>query len=109
MRGSSWKANARAWQCDCGYEFGQSVDKLLELLRAQRTNARITAIVVGLDAAMIGAMVYALMHGVAVVSGLLFIGLMYWTFRSVQRLRITNESMRQLAAKTLPEARLLKD
>ena len=103
-------SDARAWLCDCGYEFGQSVDKALELLRAQRTNARITlAIVVGLDAAMIGAMVYALMRGVAVVSGLLFIGLMYWTFRSVQRLRITNESMRQLAAKTLPEARLLKD
>jgi hypothetical protein len=103
-------SDARAWQCDCGYEFGQSVDKVLELLRGQRTNARITlAVVAGLDVSMIGAMVYALMHGVAVVSGFLLIGLTYWTFRSVQRLRITNESMRQLAAKTLPEARLLKD
>lgn len=103
-------SDARAWQCDCGYEFGQSVDKVLELLRGQRTNARITlAIVVGLDAAMAGAMIYAFMHGVVVISGVLLIGLTYWTVRSVQRLRITNESMRQLGPKTLPEARLLKD
>jgi hypothetical protein len=103
-------SDARAWQCTCGYEFGQSVDKVLELLRGQRTNARIMlGIMVGLDAAMIGGMVYAAMHGVAVISGIVFIALTYWTFRSIQRLRITSESMRQLSAKTLPEARLLGD
>jgi hypothetical protein len=102
--------DALAWQCDCGYEFGQSVDKVLELLRGQRTNARIALwIVVVLDVAMLGGIAYAAMHGVFVFSFIVFGFLMYWTVRAVQRLRITNESMRQLSAKSLPEARLLKD
>jgi|SRR5450432_980582 hypothetical protein len=103
-------SDALAWQCDCGYEFGQSVDKVLELLRGQRKSAAATlAFVVFLDVAMVGAVIYSAMHGVIVLSFFLVLGLVYWTFRSVQRLRITNESMRQLAAKPLPEARLLKD
>jgi hypothetical protein len=103
-------SDARAWQCDCGYEFGQSVDKVLELLREQRKYGRVVlGIVLGLDALMVAGIIYAAMHGIIVVSFFVFIGLLYWTFRSVQRLRITSESMRQLGPKTLPEARLLKD
>lgn len=103
-------SDARAWQCECGYEFGQSVDRVLELLRGQRKNAWITLVCVAvLDVVMIGGIIYAAIHGVVAVSLIVFMGLLYATFRSVQRLRITSESMRQLSAKTLPEARLLKD
>ena len=53
-------SDARAWQCDCGYEFGQSVDKVLELLRGQRKSAAATlAFVVFLDVAMVGAVIYS--------------------------------------------------
>jgi hypothetical protein len=102
--------DARAWQCDCGYEFGQTVDKVIELLHAQRRRSRISlSIFLGLDAVTVGAVAFSALKGVVIMPGLLLTAMTYWTFRSVQRLRITSESLRQLEAKTLPVAKLLKD
>lgn len=98
------------WQCRCGYEFGQSIDKVLELLRDQRTNTRILlAVLICLDLAAVGAVTYlASVHGIIVHSVLGFAALLLWTLRTARQLVITRESLEQLSRHELPKATLRK-
>jgi hypothetical protein len=94
-----------AWQCKCGYEFGQSADRVLELLRSQRVNLRIgLVIVLILDAAAVGAVIYSVMHGFLVFSMFGFIVLGLWTARLIHKLAVTRASLRQVNARELPKA-----
>lgn len=98
------------WQCRCGYEFGQSIDKVLELLRDQRTNARILlGVLIFLDLAALGAVAYlAIVHGIIVYSVLGFAALLLWTMRTARQLVVTRESLEQLSRRELPKATLRK-
>jgi len=100
-----------AWQCHCGYEFGQSIDKVRVLLRDAQTNARIVLVVMlVLDALAIAGTIYLMAHGWLVywglVTGLLILG----TVRAARKLWIVRESLRQLAERhaPLPKAKLRK-
>jgi hypothetical protein len=99
-----------AHNCRCGYEFGQTVDKAIELLRDQRTNARIGLVVLGsLTLATMALACYLVVElGIVVRSMVPFALLLLATIRTGQKLSLTNTSLRQLGARTLPTARLLK-
>jgi hypothetical protein len=94
------------WRCECGYEFGQSVDKVLVLLRDQQTNARIVLVILLLiDAAAVAGTVYlAATHGTFVVSFLAMIFLIGATARAARKLLITRESLKQIERAALPAA-----
>lgn len=92
-----------AWQCQCGYEFGQSVDKVRVLLRDARTNARILLVVMlVLDAAAIAGTIYLMAHGWLVYSSMLTALLIIGTVRMASKLRIVRESLRQLDERHAP-------
>src|SRR5262245_47288760 len=100
-----------AWQCHCGYEFGQSIDKVRVLLRDQQTNAWIVlGVLLVLVLAAIGGTIYADMHGWGwtpwFLPGLLSAAMV----RTLRKLRIARESLRQLAERhaPLPKATLRK-
>jgi hypothetical protein len=96
-----------AWQCACGYEFGQSIERVLELLRSQRRNARIMLVILLVLDAMAAVVVgYAARHGFAWVSVLGFAALVTATLRTVRTLGVTRASLRQLdkPIATLPSA-----
>jgi len=99
----------RAWRCSCGYEFGQPVERTRELLRDQLTNAKIMVGLFGvLELGIAGAMWLAAMYiplifplaGVVATTG----GLA----RNIRKLRVSRESLRLLAPKELPAARVVR-
>ncbi|HEY1552553.1 MAG TPA: hypothetical protein VGG28_32215 [Kofleriaceae bacterium] len=99
----------RAWQCACGYEFGQPVERTLELLRGQsRTTKIMLGIFLVLDAGAVIAIVEATLHGFVVFSGLGFAALVLGTLRQIRKLAIGRESTRLLSAKLLPIARVIQ-
>lgn len=94
----------RAERCDCGYEFGQPVEQVIELLRDQHTRTWIT-------------LVFAVLALAASVVGMLFFpffamfligGTFLWSGRMSRKLWITRSSLKQLGARKFPEAKLLK-
>jgi hypothetical protein len=92
-----------AWQCRCGYEFGQSVDKVRVLLRDQQTNARILLVVMlVLEAAVLAGAIYLSTRGAGRGPWLVLIPLVYWTVRAVRKLGIVRESLRQLDERHAP-------
>jgi hypothetical protein len=96
-----------AWQCGCGYEFGQSMQCLLVLLRDQQTSAWLTlALLLLLDAAAGWGAVLAALHGFIVLAALGFTALVLLTARTVHRLLLTRASLRHLTrrASVLPRA-----
>lgn len=96
-----------AWQCACGYEFGQDLEKVLALLRDQQINARIgLAVLLVLDTAAVAGVIYLALRGVILVAGLGFAVLIGWTVRAARKLLITRASLRQLAGwhRALPRA-----
>ena len=95
-----------AWQCSCGYEFGQSLAKVRVLLRSQRVNAWIALVIL---LALTAAALYAAVTGFGILPFLGFIVLVVSAMRSVRTLWITRTSMRQLANRDLPVATLHKD
>jgi cobyrinic acid a,c-diamide synthase len=98
----------RAWQCACGYEFGQQVEKTRELLRDQLVTAKILlAILLVVDAGAVFGMVEAVIHGFAVFSGFAFCALVLATIRQIRKIAISRESLRLLAPKDLPVARVV--
>ncbi len=102
-------SHATAWQCSCGYEFGQDPEKVCELLRNQRTSTRMALIfLLALDAAVLGVVVYGARHGFIVFSGLGFAVLIMWTLRTVHKLAITKASLHQLTKATLPTAKVIE-
>ena len=94
----------RAWQCNCGYEFGQPVERAIELLRDQRTNTWFMLVFSIL--ALAGSL--ALLIFGRFTSIWLFAGCFIWMGRNIRKLLITRASLRQLDARKLPEAKLLK-
>jgi hypothetical protein len=96
-------SHSSAWQCHCGYEFGQSVDKVRVLLRDAQTNARILLVVMlVLDAAVIAGTIYLAVHGWIAYSWLASVLLILGTVRAVRKLRIVRESLRQLDERHAP-------
>ncbi len=101
--------DASDWQCPCGYEFGQNIDQVLELLRDQRANARILlGLLVIVDLAAVFGVVYLALHGIVIYPVLGFAALLVWTGRVARKLSVTRESLRQLAKRELPKATLHK-
>jgi hypothetical protein len=98
------RASARtAWQCTCGYEFGQSLERVREMLHDQQTNAGISlALLLVLDAAALVGVVFAAAHGFIVFSALGFTALILATARAARKLLITRASLRQLAEREQP-------
>jgi len=102
-------SEATAWQCNCGYEFGQRTEVTVQLLRAQRKRTRAQlGVLLALDVGAIFGVVYAAFHGFVVFSVLGFALLTTWTLRAVSRLSVTRTSLRLLEQAPLPEARARK-
>lgn len=101
---------AIARDCDrCGYEFGQSIETLRDLLDAQLHRAWAMLLVMLLvDALMVGTTIYcALVLDRVVVPGLGFIFAVWWTLRTVHKIGVTRHSLKLIAARELPRATLL--
>src|SRR5262245_54263911 len=97
-------------ECDCGYKFGQDIDKVLKLLRAQRTSAWIVfGCVLALDLIVLGGVVFLAARGILLYSLFVFIPLMIWTGRAARKILLTRTSMRQLEKRGLPKATLRKE
>jgi hypothetical protein len=93
-----------AWQCACGYEFGQSVDTALELLRDQLRNQKIQlGLLLAVDIVAIPFMAFLKLIGV--IGIVLLFGA---TARVARRLSITRASIRNLSQRALPKATLRK-
>src|SRR5215471_2665245 len=87
-------SSGSALQCHCGYEFGQSIDKVRVLLRDHETHACIgLGVLLVPNLAAIGGTIYANMHGVGLlpwfVPGLLSAAIV----RTLRKLRIARESL----------------
>jgi hypothetical protein len=120
-----------AWRCRCGHEldvvdptggFGPrptgstgavptphlgSLEQIRAALLDRQARAwSALALLLGVDAAAAGGVVYAALQGFIVFSALGFTALILLTARAVQRVRITRASLRQLArlAPALPRA-----
>lgn len=97
-------SESTAWRCACGYEFGQDLDTVRGMLRSQLHTAYITtALFVILDLASLGMLLFVPM----IVPIVAFIALTRATAKSVRKIFISRESLRQLAPRELPTARLL--
>ena len=93
-----------AWQCACGYEFGQDVEKVRGMLRTQlRTSWFSFGALLLADIALVGLAVV----GFALMPVLLLAALLGATGRSARKILVSRESLRQLAPADLPTARLL--
>jgi len=97
-------SESTAWQCACGYEFGQDIEKVREMLRAQLRASWITfgALLLA-DVAMVALAVV----GLALTPLLVLAALIGATGRSARKILVSRESLRQLAPAELPPARLL--
>lgn len=93
-------------QCSCGYEFGQSLDAVRELLRSQRINTSIGLVIL---LALTGIAFYATYVGVGILAVIGLVVLMLATLRNARKLVLTQSSLRQFAARALPVATLHKD
>lgn len=95
----------RTERCDCGYEFGQPVDDAIELLRDQHTRTWITLVfsILALASSLVGMVFFPFL------AMFLIGGTFLWTGRMLRKLLITRASLKQLAGRKLPEARVLKD
>ena len=99
------------WQCHCGYEFGQSIDKVRVLLRDQQTNAWIVlGVLLVLDLAAVGGAIFVGILGLGWLPWIWPGLLIFATVRTLRKLRIARESLRQLAERyaPLPKATLRK-
>jgi hypothetical protein len=95
-------------ECRCGYVFGQSVDQVLTLLRERRTSARIVlALLLVVDLLAVAGVVYAILNGIIVISMLAFAGVFSFTVHAIVKLSIIRRSIRVLANRKLPEARVI--
>jgi len=102
--------DGRAWQCPCGYEFGQDVAKTRELLRDQLLTAKIMlATFIAIDLGIAAATVAMILHGFVVVSMVVIVGAFTFTIRAGRKILISRESLRALAPAKLPEAIVRRD
>ena len=92
-------SDAIAWQCHCGYEFGQEPAKVLVLIDSQITNARLAFVLSGsFVAAAAGAMVFGLLPLPLLVYVLALIAGVSWGVRSAVKISMLRTSRRQLSA-----------
>ena len=97
-------SESTAWQCACGYEFGQDIDTVRGMLRSQLHNAYITSVLfLLLDIAMLPLLLFVPL--IVPMAG--FIVLTSATARSIRKIFISRESLRQLAPRELPTAKLM--
>jgi len=93
-----------AWQCACGYEFGQELETVRGMLRTQLHTAYATsALLLVCDLAMIALLFFAPV--IIPIGGFVMVTLGF--VRSIRKIAISRESLRQLAPRELPTARLL--
>jgi len=93
-----------AWQCACGYEFGQDIEKVRGMLRAQlKTSWLAFGALLVADLVLVALAVV----GFALTPVLVLAGLLGATGRSARKILVSRESLRQLAPADLPTARLL--
>jgi hypothetical protein len=96
-----------AWQCvKCGYEFGQSRDKLREMLLEQLGRARIHLWIFVLFSLVVTAVVgYLIARGIiGFVVGTTIIPFIWWTVRSAQKISISKHSLALIEEPELPKA-----
>lgn len=103
----------RAWQCRrCGYEFGQPIDQVIDLLRGQlRTNRILFASFAALEVALVGGYIWLHLLLPPILPATAFVVGMVLTVRAAFRIRLTRESLRALSAQqaALPKATLVSD
>lgn len=101
---------ASAWRCSkCGYEFGQSVDRAIEIVRDALRTARIQLVGFILLDLVVLVVMTGILLGIALVGWipiLLFIVVMSWTVRAGQKVARLQASLRSLGAAKLPKATL---
>jgi ethanolamine transporter EutH len=83
-------SESTAWQCGCGYEFGQDIDTLITI-----------------DLGILAITIITALTGAGLIPGLGFAFLLAATGRTIRKIAISRESLRQLAPRELPTARLL--
>ncbi len=92
----------RDWQCRrCGYEFGQPIERVRELLRDQMTNARIALwFLIAADVVLFAIPLYCIFIGarVVILPGMLVVAfLTRATVKNAQKISISKQSLRSLA------------
>lgn len=97
----------RDWQCRrCGYEFGQPVERVRELLHDQLTNARIALwLLLVADVVLVALPLYGLFVGarVVLVPGIITVlFLTRATVKSAQKISISKQSLRALESHDQP-------
>jgi hypothetical protein len=99
-------SESTAGRCQCGYEFGQDIDTVRRLLRRQLRSsvAASAALVIG-NLGLVA--LAAVSHTVIPLLG--WYPLLRLTARSMRTIAVSRESLRQLAPRQLPPARLLTD
>jgi hypothetical protein len=101
-------SESTAWQCGCGYEFGQDIDTVQRLLRDQLRNAWIQlGALITIDLGILAITIITALTGAGLIPGLGFAFLLAATGRTIRKIAISRESLRQLAPRELPTARLL--
>ena len=97
-------SESTAWQCACGYEFGQDVETVRNMLRSQLHTAYVSAAAcLVCDLGVLALVFVAPM--ILPISG--FILLTMGFVKSIRKIAISRESLRQLKPRDLPTARLL--
>ena len=101
-------SESTAWRCSCGYELGQDIDTVQRLLRDQLRSASIAlGTLLALDIAVLALVAWTALQGAVLMPGLAFAFLLAWTGRAGRKILISRESLRQLAPRQLPTAKLL--
>jgi len=92
--------------CSCGYTFGQDVDTVRRMLRAQlrKSWVKLAALAIA-DVGMLG----LAFLGPTILAAFGMASLFGATGRTARKIAISRESLRQLAPRQLPQARLLTD
>jgi hypothetical protein len=104
------RANSpRAKECDdCGYEFGQSIDVLRDMLKAQLSNARAMFWVLAItELALAAVTVIGILYGFVIFAVLPFAFVTYQLVGAGRKISITKHSLRLTEQKQLPKATLV--
>ena len=96
-------------QCDdCGYEFGQSIDTLRDMLKTQLANARAMFwVLLAAGLALAGVVVLGVMHGFLIFSMPPFLFVTYQAIGAARKISISKHSLRLIEQKALPKATLV--
>jgi hypothetical protein len=93
-----------AWQCDgCGYEVTQDFESVRSSLRAQLRTSRIVFwLMVLLDLAIVGAVVYMVTRGMFYISAPLVLGAIAGTGAAAHKISVLREHLRALDRRHVP-------